>query len=219
MGTDIAVPDDALKPMMDFYLRVGTETLLDRIFEKRGGNANEDAWKQRSLEEKLDQLSDINLKAVPRSIWERSGAKPEEFSSAVFTDRAEVLRNLADTSIPYVIFGHIGDNHLHFNFIAESQEELARVGRAYLRLARKGVELGGTVSGEHGVGKKTYEEDGDVKPYAELMYGREGLLQMARLKNDLDPRHIMGIGNIVPLSYLLEAAREGDREGKAAGVQ
>jgi len=209
MGTDIAVPDEALEPMMNFYLQVGTETLLDRIHEKRGGDPNDETWKQRSLEEKLSQLSEIDLKKVPQSAWEQSGVKPQEFSSTVYTDRAEVLRNLAETTIPYVIFGHIGDNHLHFNFIAESQEELKRVKKAYLKLARKGVELGGTISGEHGVGKKTYEEDGETKPYLRLMYSHEELLQMARLKNDLDPQHILGTENIIPLNYLLEAEKRG----------
>jgi len=202
MGTDIAVPDEALQPMMDFYLQVGTETLLDRIYEKRGGDADEEAWKHLSVEEKVSHLSDIDPTTLPQSVWQRSGVKPQEFSSAVFTDRAEVLRTLADVTVSYVIFGHIGDNHLHFNFLAESQKELARVKEAYLRLAKKGVELGGTISGEHGVGKKTYGEDGKMKPYLELMYSQDELLQMARLKNDLDPRHMIGIGNIVPLKYL-----------------
>lgn len=107
-----------------------------------------------------------------------------------------------ENDIPYVIFGHIGDNHLHFNFLPRNQKELRKALNACTALLRKAVELGGTISGEHGVGKKTYSENGEKKPYLELMYGRKGLLSIARIKNSLDPNHILNIGNMIPFEYL-----------------
>jgi D-lactate dehydrogenase (cytochrome) len=107
-----------------------------------------------------------------------------------------------ETGIPYVIFGHIGNNHLHFNFLPRTREELEKAIRACTLLLKKAVQLGGTVSGEHGVGKKRYVEDNEERPLLELMYGQKGLMEIAKLKHALDSDHILNIGNIVPEEYL-----------------
>ena len=103
----------------------------------------------------------------------------------------------------YVIFGHIGDCHLHFNFITRNKEELSVAGGLYMDLARKAISLGGTISGEHGVGKKTVNIDGRERPYLELMYGTAGLREIARVKKVFDPNNILNAGNMVPREYLL----------------
>jgi D-lactate dehydrogenase (cytochrome) len=107
-----------------------------------------------------------------------------------------------ELGIQYVIFGHIGDNHLHFNFLPRDKEEVAAASETCTILLRKAVVLGGTVSGEHGVGKKTYVENGVRRPYLEIMYGREGLSSISQIKRLLDPRCILNVGNIVPVEYL-----------------
>jgi D-lactate dehydrogenase (cytochrome) len=106
-----------------------------------------------------------------------------------------------EDAIPYVIFGHIGDNNLHFNFLSRNQDELAKATKACTTLLKRAIELGGTISGEHGVGKKTYVENGIKKPYLELMYGKDGLLSIAGIKSSFDPDHILNMGNIVPIEY------------------
>jgi len=115
-----------------------------------------------------------------------------------------------ETGVPYVMFGHIGDNHVHFNFLPRNREELGRAVRACTQLLKKAVQLGGTISGEHGVGKKAYVENGERKPYLEVMYGRDGLMSMAKIKHTLDPNHILNIGNIVPAEYLESLAEKPD---------
>ena len=57
-------------------------------------------------------------------------------------------------SLDYVIFGHIGDAHVHVNILPNSQVEFESGQRLMLEFARKAVELGGTVSAEHGLGKR-----------------------------------------------------------------
>ena len=111
-------------------------------------------------------------------------------------------RDSAHEGIHHVLFGHMGDCHLHFNFVCRSDDEMARAKTLYTRLARKAIELGGTISGEHGVGKKTISYEGQTIPYLELMYGRSGLDEIANLKRMLDPNLILNIGNIVPAEYL-----------------
>jgi len=102
----------------------------------------------------------------------------------------------------YVIFGHIGDCHVHFNFITSNEDEREGAKVLYLELARYAIKLGGTISGEHGVGKKTMTMDGRNIPYLELMLGKDGLREIARVKKALDPELRLNLGNMVPVQYL-----------------
>jgi FAD/FMN-containing dehydrogenase len=81
-------------------------------------------------------------------------------------------------------------------------EETEASHRAFYELSKLGVELGGTISAEHGVGKKSYDEDGVKRPYLYMMYGEQGLRETAMTKHQLDPAHILNRGNMVPESYL-----------------
>ncbi len=70
--------------------------------------------------------------------------------------------------LEYVIFGHIGNNHVHVNIIPKNMEEYAEGKKLYLDWAQQVVSLGGSVSAEHGIGK--------IKvPFLELMYGEESI--------------------------------------------
>jgi len=120
-----------------------------------------------------------------------------------FDEMLEYYRIIGDeTGVQYVLFGHIGDNHLHFNFLPRDDNELMKAYTGYSKLLLKAVELGGTVSAEHGVGKKKCIVDGDEVPLLELMYGKDGLIELAKLKHSFDPNHILNIGNIIPKDYL-----------------
>ncbi len=94
-----------------------------------------------------------------------------------------------------VIFGHIGENHLHFNLFPrnELQKELAE--KIYVESIKKAVSLGGSGFAEHGVGKTKNK-------YLELMYGKEGVLEMAKIKKVFDPQCILSLDNIFPMNYL-----------------
>ena len=62
-------------------------------------------------------------------------------------------KTLFNSGLPYVIFGHIGDNHLHINLLPDSsQKNLAA--SIYDEIAKKIFSWEGTVSAEHGIGKK-----------------------------------------------------------------
>ena len=106
------------------------------------------------------------------------------------------------SGIPYVQKGHIGDNHLHFNFLPRNTDELEKSKRLATKLLIKEVELGGTVTAEHGVGKKKYLVDNEERSLIELMYDEKVLIEMASLKNIFDPNHVLSIGNIIPIEYL-----------------
>jgi len=91
--------------------------------------------------------------------------------------------------INYVNFGHIGQNHLHFNFLPQNREESFLAKGYIMEFIEKAIALGGTISAEHGIGKIK-------KPYLEIMYGRRHLEEMAELKKMLDPACILGLDNI-----------------------
>lgn len=102
---------------------------------------------------------------------------------------------LRGAGLPHAVFGHIGESHLHVNMLPGEEEELARAKALALEFSRKAVALGGTVSAEHGIGKLKH-------PYLELLYGKKGMEEMARVKAVLDPKGILGRGNIFPESLL-----------------
>jgi FAD/FMN-containing dehydrogenase len=89
----------------------------------------------------------------------------------------------------YVIFGHIGDAHVHVNILPRTEAE-AEQGRAtMIEFARKAVELGGTVSAEHGLGKRK-------KHLLEIQYTAEQIDAMKAVKRRLDPNWLLNPGNL-----------------------
>ncbi len=105
------------------------------------------------------------------------------------------LAELPKSGVDYVIFGHLGDNHLHVNLLPKTAQEFERSQAVYGLLADKAIALGGTISAEHGIGKLRI-------PYLEWMVGKEGLKEMARVKKALDPNGILSPGNIFPIELL-----------------
>lgn len=122
-----------------------------------------------------------------------------------FREMMEVYeREAGAAGVAYVIFGHAGDDHVHLNFLPEDQSQAARARSAYARLAATAVALGGTISAEHGVGKKTLANAAGVAmPYLAVQYGPAGLRAIARVKNALDPNRILNIGNMLPERMLV----------------
>ena len=94
-----------------------------------------------------------------------------------------------EAGIKYVAYGHFGDCHLHLNMLPKDNAEYATGKEIYLGLCRKAVELGGTVSAEHGIGKLK-------KEYLKLMFGEEGIEEMRKVKRYLDPKNLLNTGNL-----------------------
>src|SRR5436189_5093963 len=86
---------------------------------------------------------------------------------------------------PHVIYGHIGDAHVHVNMFPISEEETAECKRMMYDFARKSVELGGTVAAEHGLGKRK-------RDFLQLQYSEGEIEAMKAVKRRLDPKWLMG---------------------------
>jgi D-lactate dehydrogenase (cytochrome) len=117
---------------------------------------------------------------------------PDEEFAAMLRFYQESLRA---SGLQFVIFGHIGDNHVHVNILPRDEREAARARDIYKQFIARAVAVGGTISAEHGVGKLKRE-------YLRALYGDEHLRQMAALKRAFDPASILGRGNIFPEEYL-----------------
>lgn len=96
---------------------------------------------------------------------------------------------LEASRLQFVIFGHIGDNHVHVNIMPRDEMEAAEAREIYMRFIQRAVRVGGTISAEHGIGKLK-------RDYLRALYGDEHLSEMAALKKAFDPACILGRGNI-----------------------
>ena len=96
---------------------------------------------------------------------------------------------LAGAGLEHVIFGHIGNNHVHVNILPRNPDEYEAGKALYLDWARRVVAMGGTVSAEHGIGKNKIE-------FLELMYGKEDIHEMRKLKQLFDPKGSLNPGTL-----------------------
>lgn len=126
--------------------------------------------------------------------------KPTKISEDATVPRSkipEMCRRLQEIKKKYnvhlVVFGHAGDGNLHPNIIADKsdKEEMKRVEQAVAEIFEAAVALGGTLSGEHGIGSMK-------APFMEMELGAVGLDMMKRIKQAWDPNNIMNPGKIFP---------------------
>ena len=94
------------------------------------------------------------------------------------------LLKLYDNALPAgksYVFGHIGNAHLHSNILAENAEELKLYRSLLLKLAVEVCKVGGSVSGEHGIGKLKHE-------VLEIMLGTEGINEIQNYQTNSRPK-------------------------------
>ncbi len=92
-------------------------------------------------------------------------------------------------------FGHAGDGNIHVNLLVDTgdQEALQRADRTVDSIFELVIELGGSITGEHGVGTTKQRFIGmELKP--------EVMAAMVRIKQALDPRGVLNPGKIFPPS-------------------
>jgi FAD/FMN-containing dehydrogenase len=104
-----------------------------------------------------------------------------------------IYRDVLERECPgrYVIFGHIGDAHLHINTFSESAEQFALAKSLMTELASEAVRLGGTVAAEHGLGKRKAH-------LLAIQYGPAEIDAMRAVKRRFDPHWLLGRGTLFP---------------------
>ena len=96
---------------------------------------------------------------------------------------------LEAAGLEYVIFGHIGNSHVHVNILPRSLADYDRGKDLYLQWARAVIGMGGTISAEHGVGKFK------VALLREML-GEKGIAEMREVKRAFDPAGVLNRGNL-----------------------
>ena len=107
-------------------------------------------------------------------------------------DMVRAIRRIArDNRVEIGVCGHAGDGNLHPAILADRKdpELMERVERTVAEIAREALRLGGTLSGEHGIG--THKAS-----YLEWEFGPRGVELMRRIKKAFDPNGIMNPGKL-----------------------
>jgi D-lactate dehydrogenase (cytochrome) len=103
-------------------------------------------------------------------------------------------RDIGEAGLLAPLVGHVGDGNFHLVFLVDldDADEVARAKAVNGRMVEKALALGGTCTGEHGVGM------GKIG-YLEAEHGAAAVRTMRAIKQALDPDNIMNPGKIVPL--------------------
>ncbi|MEC1502480.1 glycolate oxidase subunit GlcD [Bacillus sonorensis] len=111
---------------------------------------------------------------------------------SAIADMVKAINRIAEKyQLAICTFGHAGDGNLHPTCTTDvrNSEEMERVEQAFADIFKKAVELGGTITGEHGVGEMK-------APYLELKLGEAGVAAMRAVKQAFDPNNIMNPGKV-----------------------
>ncbi len=108
----------------------------------------------------------------------------------------EMLREIGKIAEKYGIsigtMGHAGDGNLHPTILTDisDEQEMARVRQAIDEIYAAALRLGGTLSGEHGIGRTKQK-------YMEMEFSEAALETMRAVKRALDPKGLMNPGKLV----------------------
>ena len=208
---DTGLPD---RPMifLEFHANHGIEEEIDfcrAIFESHGVERfemSEDDARMAELWKARDELAfamrsfDPDLEPLkPGDITVPISSYPE------IVGFAKELAREHDFLVP--TFGHAGDGNVHYTVLVEDDpERLELAEEVYDRVVRRAIELGGTSTGEHGIGL-------GKRGYLELEHGEVGVEMMRRVKRAFDPKDVLNPGKVFP-----ETEAEGERV-RLAGEQ
>ena len=168
------------------------ETVQALAAERSGSNF---AWVTRP--EDRAKLWRARHDAYFASLALRPGAKAWSTDACVPISRladciVESKRDLDESPLTGTLVGHVGDGNFHMLYLVDpdSPEEMAEATRLNERLVKRAQDMGGTCSGEHGVGI------GKMR-YLAREHGDAAMDAMRAVKQALDPQGIMNPGKIL----------------------
>ncbi|MFW6270812.1 MAG: FAD-binding oxidoreductase [Bacillota bacterium] len=173
---------------------------ITKLIEACGGK-KENSWVAQNKQdrERLGEFRHAVPEAVNSIIDKRKKENPE--LTKLGTDMAvpdrylnQVLQmynsSLRREGMDSVIFGHIGDNHLHVNILPRNLQEYHRGEDLYREWAEKIIKMDGTISAEHGVGKLKVD-------LLKKMLGKEQIKQLKELKKVFDKDMLLNPGTVI----------------------
>ncbi len=100
-----------------------------------------------------------------------------------------LVSTMSLSELNYVLYGHLGNSHFHLNILPKNENEFLIGKEVYKSICLKAIELKGTISAEHGIGKIKRE-------YLLSMFGKELIDEMKRIKLQFDPKNLLNRGNL-----------------------
>jgi D-lactate dehydrogenase (cytochrome) len=99
----------------------------------------------------------------------------------------------ADVGVPIPTFGHAGDGNVHFDVLVDPTDDdaVADAAEIYEAIVRRAISLGGTATGEHGIGREKRE-------FLPVEHGQTGVRVMRAIKEAIDPAGTLNPGKIFP---------------------
>jgi glycolate oxidase len=179
-----------------------------------------DSADEESVQREIDAIADICLRTgasrvdVARDEEERENLwrarrsigpslarrAPNKLGEDITVPRSaipEAIRRIKDISaqygLPIVVFGHAGDGNLHPNILFDRRdpEQWEKVEQVVGEIFHLALDLGGTLSGEHGIG--TFK-----LPYMREALGPASINIQWRIKQAMDPQNILNPGKVLP---------------------
>jgi glycolate oxidase len=123
--------------------------------------------------------------------------KPDKISEDVVVPRnriPDLVSFLGELSrkyeLPIPAYGHAGDGNMHVNILLDNNPEEKKKGETVVReLLQRVIDLGGTITGEHGIGITK-------AMYMEMEFSRPAIDLMKQIKRVFDPNNVLNPGKI-----------------------
>src|SRR5699024_4402025 len=174
-------------------LNLPRELLVIKKAVEEIGVSNIQVAENKEQEQKLWQVRKLVSPAIVTSGY----TKISEDATVPLSKIPDMFKKIDEIKNKYnlniVVFGHAGDGNLHptINTNMRDEEEVKRVEFAVEEIFNYAIELGGTLSGEHGIGTMK-------KAFMLNEVGEDGLDFQKAIKKALDPKNILNPGKIFP---------------------
>lgn len=182
--------------LMEFHgSPAGVEEQARTVQEIAGGNGGS-SFRWATTPEERSRLWTARHNAYFAALQSKPGCR------AVTTDACVPISRLADcllqsideanaSGLPYFLLGHVGDGNFHFGYLVDPErpQELVKAEQLNKHLVARAIRLGGTCTGEHGIGLHKMS-------FLQEEAGLGAIAMMRAVKQALDPSNIMNPGKI-----------------------
>jgi len=152
------------------------------------GSSSADRERFRQFRHRLPERIHERLRHAGFVVLATDYAVPLERNRDILAIYRRVLsQNFGDK---FVMFGHIGDAHVHTEILPETEREWERGTEIALDLAKEVVAMGGTVGAEHGLGKRKAH-------LLSIQYNAAEIEAMRAVKRRFDPQQLLGQGTLL----------------------
>ena len=206
--------DNASIICTESYLNIGLPVdagamLLIEVDGKKGEtNADLEALKSLCMHQGARDINMAETTEERADLWKARKAispalykyAPDKINEDIVVPRSRIpdmVRKIAElkerSGLTMASFGHAGDGNIHFNIMLDkrNRDELKKAEEAVEEVFEYTLKLGGTISGEHGIGITK-------SPYIQKEIGETELSLMKKIKNVFDPNGILNPGKLFP---------------------